>query len=308
MVRQGGARAMPTNAMDAASLAIDKYPRTPHLVGSRLQDGDDAAAQVPYSAIVGRNIVVEEKMDGANSGVSFTAGLDLLCQSRGHYLSGGPREKHFRPLLQWADAHFDALADALQDRFLMYGEWMYAKHTVFYDRLVHLFLEFDVFDRSTQAFLSTPARRELLRDAPVVSVPVLYEGPAPRDFRDLARMIQPSLAKSPRWRETLCREAQQRGLDAARVLEQTEDSDLAEGLYIKLEEGDETVGRLKLVREDFIQTIVENTSHWHSRPIVPNGMAAGVDLFAPRPTVAWEDLRGGPAPSRASSERVRGAA
>ena len=284
--------------MNTASLGIDKYPRTPHLVGSRLQDGDDAAAQVPYRSIVGRHIVVEEKMDGANSGISFTAGLDLLCQSRGHYLTGGPREKHFRPLLQWADAHFDVLADALQDRFLMFGEWMYAKHTVFYDQLVHWYLEFDIFDRSSSAFLSTPARRALLRNAPVVSVPVLYEGPAPKDFRDLVHLIQPSLGKSPRWRESLYREAQQRRLDAQRVLEQTEDSDLAEGLYIKLEEGDETVGRLKLVREDFVQTIVDNTSHWHSRPIVPNGLAPGVDIFAQRPTVGWEAQSGLSAPRR----------
>lgn len=291
--------------MEAACLPIDKYPRTPHLVGSRLQDGDEAAAQVPYRSIVGRHIVVEEKMDGANSGVGFTAGLDLLCQSRGHYLSGGPREKHFRPLLQWADAHFDALADALQDRFLMFGEWMYAKHTVFYDQLAHVFLEFDIFDRSSSTFLSTSARRALLSNAPVVPVPVLYEGPAPKDFRDLVGLIQPSLGKSPRWREVLYREAQQRGLDAQRVLEQTEDSDLAEGLYIKLEEGDEAVGRLKLVREDFIQTIIDNTSHWHSRPIVPNGLAAGVDIFAPRPTVTWEDLRAGPALAPATIERVR---
>jgi hypothetical protein len=37
----------------------------------------------------------------------------------------------------------------------MYGEWVYAKHTVFYDKLPHYFLEFDILETKTGAFLST---------------------------------------------------------------------------------------------------------------------------------------------------------
>lgn len=269
------------------TLAINKYPRTPHIEGSGLQAGDDDVPVIAYRDLVGRHIVVEEKLDGANSGLSFNQDYDLLCQSRGHFLSGGPREKQFRLLLQWADVHMDAFADILQDRYLMYGEWMHAKHTIFYDRLPHLFLEFDVFDRSAGKFLSTAARRDLLGDAPVVSVPVLYEGPAPKDLRDLQHMIRPSMAKSVRWRENLVRAAEQRGLDVERVLQETEDCDLAEGLYIKIEEGDETVGRAKFVRAKFVQSILDSETHWHQRPIVPNRLIDGVDLFARKLTHDW---------------------
>lgn len=41
------------------NLEILKYPRTPHLRGSRLQVGDQADA-VSYEALAGRHIVVEE--------------------------------------------------------------------------------------------------------------------------------------------------------------------------------------------------------------------------------------------------------
>lgn len=51
---------------------IIKYPRTPHIQGSRLQPGDEDLRQRPFSDITGRNVVLEEKIDGANSAVSFT--------------------------------------------------------------------------------------------------------------------------------------------------------------------------------------------------------------------------------------------
>lgn len=63
--------------------------------GSRLQPGDEDLSQIPFSDIAGRHIVVEEKYDGANSAVSFDRDGALLLQSRGHYLTGGWRERHY---------------------------------------------------------------------------------------------------------------------------------------------------------------------------------------------------------------------
>ena len=40
-----------------------KYPRTPHLQGSRLQKGDDGSDQTPYRQLAGQYLVIEEKMD-----------------------------------------------------------------------------------------------------------------------------------------------------------------------------------------------------------------------------------------------------
>lgn len=266
--------------------SIIKYPRTPHLEGSRLQKGDEDCSQVPYSELAGKYIVVEEKMDGANSGLRFNDGAELRLQSRGHYLTGGGRERHFNLLKSWASAHEERLLNHLENRFLMYAEWMHAKHTVFYDRLPHHFLEFDLFDVQEGYFLSTAARRDVLADSPVVSVPVLYEGIAPRRLNDLLGMIRPSLAKSPAWRDSLRETALRQGLDPERVARETEGSDLSEGLYIKVESGRETTGRLKWVRSDFLQTILENDSHWLTRPAVPNQLMPGVDIFASS-TAAW---------------------
>ena len=71
-----------------------KYPRTRHIEGSRLQKGDHDLDAVPWSDLRGKRLVIEEKIDGANSAISFEGG-ELRLQSRGHYLTGGGRERHF---------------------------------------------------------------------------------------------------------------------------------------------------------------------------------------------------------------------
>src|SRR3712207_1380368 len=126
-----------------------KYPRTPHLSGSRLQPGDEGLPVRPLAELRGRRVVVEEKLDGANSAVSFGEDGRLLLQSRGHFLDGGPRERHFGLLKAWAGSVRGRLWEALGERHVMYGEWLYAKHTIFYDALPHYFFEFDVLDRLT---------------------------------------------------------------------------------------------------------------------------------------------------------------
>jgi len=115
---------------------------------------------VPFTEIAGRHLVVEEKLDGANAGISFTSDGQPLLQSRGHYLTGGPRERQFAPLKAWVATIAHLLWPRLRDRYIVYGEWLYAKHTVFYDALPHYFCEFDVFDRVEGVFLSTPRRAE----------------------------------------------------------------------------------------------------------------------------------------------------
>ena len=80
---------------------IIKYPRTPHIQGSRLQPGDEDLRQRRFIEIEGRNVVLEEKIDGANSAISFTDEGELRLQSRGHFLVGGAREKHYDLMKQW---------------------------------------------------------------------------------------------------------------------------------------------------------------------------------------------------------------
>ena len=258
---------------------LRKYPRTRHIEGSRRQPGDEDLDAVPFSAIKGRHLVVEEKLDGANAGISFDHDGALKLQSRGHFLTGGPRERQFGQFKAWAAGARPALWERLGTRYVLYGEWLYAKHTVFYDALPHYFCEFDVLDRETGKFLSTPARKSLLEGAPVVPVPVLHSGPL-ASLAELTKLMGGSTCRTPQWREVLAQTAIEAGLDPDHVAAETDRDDEMEGLYIKVEQDGETVDRYKWVRPSFLTAILDSGSHWASRPILPNRLADSTVLHA----------------------------
>ncbi len=263
-------------------MQIEKYPRTPHVEGSRLQPGDEDLDAVPFATLRARHLVVEEKIDGANAAVSFSEEGVLRLQSRGHFLTGGRREKHFAMLKTWATTYARPLHERLGARYVMYGEWCFAKHTIFYDALPHYFLEFDVLDRRTGVFLSTRARHALLAGLEVAHVPVVGEGTF-RSLDALVALVRPSLFKTPSWREHLRAAASALGVDVERVVRETDPSDESEGLYLKWEEDGVVRGRYKYIRASFLTSVVDSGSHWLSRPIVPNRLANGATPFGAAP-------------------------
>jgi hypothetical protein len=83
------------------TLHIVKYPRTPHLEGSRLQPGDEDLDAIPFASLAKAHLVVEEKVDGANAGIRFDDAGTLWLQSRGHFLIGAARETDESLVMQW---------------------------------------------------------------------------------------------------------------------------------------------------------------------------------------------------------------
>lgn len=257
-----------------------KYPRTQHIEGSRLQAGDEDLDSIPFSAIKGRHVVVEEKLDGANSGISFSPDGKLLIQSRGHFLTGGQREKHFNLLKTWAHTHASTLYDVLGTRYIAYGEWLFAKHTIFYDALPHYWLEFDVFDKELKHFLSTDRRKSLLASTAVSisAVPVLFQGEL-QSSTQLTNLLVRSHYVTDQRIDNLAEACRIREIDEQRTLEETDTSPLMEGLYIKVEEDGVVNERYKFVRHTFLATVMQSGSHWLNRPIIPNGLSGSEDLL-----------------------------
>lgn len=261
---------------------IYKYPRTRHIEGSRIQAGDEDLKSVRFEEIRGRYLVLEEKIDGANSGISFGNDGRMYLQSRGHFLNGSGREKQFDQFKLWASCYQRQLYELLGSRYIMFGEWMYAKHTVFYDSLPHYFMEFDIFDKETGRFFSTKKRRGMLEKFPFVhSVFVLEEGRY-EDIAQITRLVGPSHFRTDRALEALESQCGRAGVSFERVKTQTDPSDLMEGIYIKVEEGDYVTDRLKYVRRSFLNTILDSESHWMDRPIVANRLAEGASLYSER--------------------------
>jgi hypothetical protein len=250
-----------------------KFPRTPHIQGSRLQNGDEDLDLIPFGDIRDCHLVIEEKVDGANCAISFTNEGKLQLQSRGRFLQGGRREKQFELFKVWAAKHQLAFHERLGSRYVMYGEWLYAKHTVFYDRLPHYFLEFDILDSENETFLSSKERKELLADLQIVSVPILGSGNF-NTFEEIADLLQPSTFRSPDALSTLKKLAIQKGLDPSEVILQSDTENIAEGLYIKIEKGHQVVARCKFVRSSFETKLSDS-----SQPLIPNQLRRDVLFF-----------------------------
>ena len=207
---------------------------------------------------------------------------------------GGARERHFDLFKQWAHCHTASFWSVLCSRYVMYGEWLYAKHTVFYNHLPHYFMEFDILDTVEGQFLSTERRRELLAGLPVVSVKVLFVGilqnlkqltdpSSERVNSTRVHCLGPSYFIRPGHMACLRELCEDRGLDAERVLQETDPSTTMEGLYIKVEEEGIVKERYKYVRASFLTTVVQSGSHWLERPIIPNQLAPGIDIFTLAP-------------------------
>ena len=123
-------------------------------------------------------LLQKKKLIGANTRISFNNDCELLPQCRGHYLKGSGDWPEFDQFKVWGNTYKDQLFDILSDRYIMYGEWMGTFHSVFYDKLPHYFMEFDIYDKIDNTFLSTKRRNDILEksDIKINSVRVIKEG------------------------------------------------------------------------------------------------------------------------------------
>jgi hypothetical protein len=237
-----------------------KYPRTPHLFGSRGTDDDKHMGEAESLRFVADgSLILEEKLDGTNVGIHFTEAGKMALQCRGHLITEGmhPQYDLFK---QWAVVKIPVLEDRLEDRYILFGEWVYARHSVHYRRLPHYFFEFDIYDKQARAFLDQERRRNLLEGSGIRTVPVLYRGAIDRER--LLALIGPSRFDS-QFENPLTRRI----------------DDQMEGLYLRTEAGGVVTGRAKVVRPEFVEQ-VKRSAHWQYQAMTPNHLEEGADLWS----------------------------
>lgn len=237
-----------------------KYPRTPHLFGSKGTDDDKHLSEAESKDFIAdESLVVEEKMDGTNVGLHFTTDGKLVLQCRGHLITEGmhPQYDLFK---QWATVKRYELEKRLEDRFILFGEWVYARHSVHYQQLPHYFFEFDIYDKESEAFLSLERRMAILEGSNIETVPVLRTGAVTRD--ELVELIGPSRFDS-RFENPITKRR----------------DNLMEGLYLRTEAEGVVTGRAKYVRVEFVEKIKQST-HWQHQVMVPNLLREGADIWS----------------------------
>jgi ATP-dependent RNA circularization protein (DNA/RNA ligase family) len=222
-----------------------RFPRTPHVavLGSAHVRDDKVLSPQAARAFLEEDVIVEEKVDGENLGLSVLNGR-LVAQSRGSYVEQGGAL--FRGLESWLRPRAARIAEVLGDDLILFGEWCAVRHTVPYDALPDWLLVFDVYDRREEDFWSFE-ERDLLADSLQLSlVPRLGTGRF--DLVALEQLLGVSrLGHAP-----------------------------MEGLVLRHDHRPRD--RAKLVSADFAQEIDD---HWRSRPTESNRLAPIAGNAAP---------------------------
>ena len=221
-----------------------KYPSIPHLTlleGVHVRD-DKTMSEMERDEFLQHELVIEEKVDGANLGISFGPDGNIRAQNRGSYLRL-PDSGQWKSLTDWLAARAETFFDIIGDRYILFGEWCYARHSVKYDRLPDWFLGFDVYDRQTGNFPAVSRRDEILRKTQVERVPFIARGHF--TLSEVKSFVATSnFGTQP-----------------------------AEGICIRYESDNRLVKRAKLVRPSFIQ---EMDQHWSRSGIRKNKLASDV--------------------------------
>lgn len=221
-----------------------KFPTTPHLawLGDGAVRDDKVMSAADAEHFLSEPVTIEEKVDGANLGLSFDSSGGLRFQNRGNWIEG-KLSGQWERLRGWAAEHEQRLRGAMPVHLIVFGEWCYARHSVPYDRLPDWFLAFDVYDTREQKFWSVTRRDALAAHAGISVVPTVGKGVySMASVRELLEG-RSALGSQPQ-----------------------------EGIYLRRENDEVLLDRVKLVRPNFIQAIGE---HWSKKGFVPNRLASG---------------------------------
>lgn len=214
-----------------------RFPHTPHLawLGEDSPRDDKVLQSSEVAALLTGDVVVEEKLDGANVGLSLASDGGLRAQNRGQYLAE-PHAGQFARLPAWLAQHGEGLLAVLKPNLILFGEWCAAGHSLDYAALPDWLLLFDVYDRSTGRFWSSARRNALASCAGLAVVRQVLQGKT-----TLTALKQLVATRPSHYRQGPM-----------------------EGVVIRRESTDWCEARAKLVRSGFTQAI---DTHWRKRAI-----------------------------------------
>ena len=219
-----------------------KFPHTPHLLwlGEGTPRDDKIMKPDEVVSFLSGDVLVEEKVDGANMGLSLGPDGRLHAQSRGNYLAPGRCHAQWNPLWPWLAERRLALEDGLRGGLMLFGEWCHARHTVPYDALPDWFLGFDIYEIGGGKFWAVDRRNAWLRQRGIRSIPEVVRGRFSQ-AQLLALLDRSHVGRVP-----------------------------MEGIYLRREHAGYLLARAKIVSAVFKQQVEER---WTRRSVVSNQIA-----------------------------------
>jgi len=253
---------------------LRKYPRTEHLfdAGGTSTTADDLVMAVDSAMLRllcdgETKVVIEEKIDGANLGISMCPITgEILVQNRSHYISTGEHAQ-FSQIVPWVETHRNALSKILtggtsgtkKRALTLFGEWVVARHSIPYQKLPGYFVAFDLLDGDH--FCSRTEFHCAMQGSGIPVVPIITVrtfGPYSKiqNSNNMAQML------------SKFQEEVRPMLDTPSVFRS--DGGTVEGVVLRIDENQaeghgQLLHKCKIVRPDFIRGCEDG--HWATRQI-----------------------------------------
>lgn len=144
---------------------IPKMPSMKHLPWSQEHARDQKwlNSEQAKKMFQGKQVVITEKMDGANACLSSTKVF-----ARSH--SGEPHRDEWDLLKK---KHREELMYKIPDHLAIFGEYLYAKHSIKYEGLPSYFLVFGVYNSKNKKWLSWSSVKSIASELGLETVPVI---------------------------------------------------------------------------------------------------------------------------------------
>ncbi|KAK3249444.1 hypothetical protein CYMTET_41126 [Cymbomonas tetramitiformis] len=232
----------------AATCSVVSFPRTRHLMDLGAATRDDLlvgdGAQWLKAQPLHTTVSVEEKIDGANMGFRLAEdGVTILTQNRSHFVNPVDHPQ-FRKLGKWLSDHHVALRRVLRDQnMILYGEWVYATHSVEYDALPGYFIAFDLRCLLTNTFVAREELARVLQGSGIPVTPLLLERPSSTvTIQEIRALVE---------------------------RQSTFSSSASEGVVVRMSRNGLTTDRAKIVRPNFCA----GNEHWNRGPLQENHLS-----------------------------------
>ena len=222
-----------------------KFPRTKHLANLGAMSRDDLLMEkTDIDQLLKMNLLVEEKIDGANLGFSLDENNNIRAQNRSHYVCS-TYHAQFKKLDEWIDINRSNLLTLLQrpdgHKYIVYGEWLYSKHSIEYTKLPSYFIMFDLYDHTDKKFIEREIIEQIIAEnnLTINLVPIIFRGKSTVDKLKAMVHTKSNFYDGP-----------------------------VEGVYIRAFDKGQVKYRCKIVRSDFIS----GNQHWTKEQFVKNGL------------------------------------
>jgi ATP-dependent RNA circularization protein (DNA/RNA ligase family) len=209
-----------------------KYEKTYHVFPVTSKHNLD---NTQLNRLLGGSVVVEEKMDGSNTGIiRHHKGFSLQKRNS---LVGSSVHEQFDYIHNWANTIAYDRIMSVPAGHLIYGELLYARHHILYTSLPEYFLVFDV--KFNGSWLNYADRKAFCEQYQFHMVPLVAEGSFTKN--QLLDLIPPK----------------------------SKYGDECEGVVVK-RYAKHGYFRGKLVKSGFIKALDESDEHWSTRNVERN--------------------------------------